>query len=106
MWDQLAQRISARKARAELAQLLNSVSYGGKRWILCRHGRPVAALVGLQDFQVLLAHDEPADSSPSPHEPRVEHISEPYSSDEVSRRAARERDRELHARFAKLPRLP
>lgn len=41
------------KARADLADLVNRVAYGGERIALTRHGRTVAAIVSAEDLQRL-----------------------------------------------------
>jgi prevent-host-death family protein len=46
------------KARADLADLVNRVAYGGERIALTRHGRTVAAIVSADDLQRL--EDGPA----------------------------------------------
>jgi prevent-host-death family protein len=40
-------------ARENFAELINQASYGGKRVILTRRGKPVAALISLHDLRVL-----------------------------------------------------
>lgn len=40
-------------ARENFAELINQASYGGRRVILTRRGKPVAALVSLHDLRVL-----------------------------------------------------
>lgn len=42
------------QARAQLAELVGRVSYGGERVVLTRHGRPAAALVPIADLDRLL----------------------------------------------------
>jgi prevent-host-death family protein len=41
------------KARADLADLVNRVVYGGERIVLTRHGRAVAAIVSADDLRRL-----------------------------------------------------
>lgn len=55
----MAREIPVTQARAELAELVNRVSYGGERLLLTRHGRPLAALVPASDLDVL----EPAETA-------------------------------------------
>jgi len=45
--------IPVTQARAELAELVNRVVYGGERVVLTRHGRPVAAIVSAADLHQL-----------------------------------------------------
>jgi prevent-host-death family protein len=40
-------------ARENFAELINQASYGGKRVILTRRGKPVAALISLHDLRTL-----------------------------------------------------
>jgi prevent-host-death family protein len=47
--------VSITEAKARLSQLVNRVAYGGERVVLESHGRPKAALVGLDDLQALEA---------------------------------------------------
>jgi len=42
--------VPATEARAQLADLINRVAYGGERIPLSRHGRVVAALVSADDL--------------------------------------------------------
>jgi prevent-host-death family protein len=49
----MAREIPVTQARAELAELVNRVGYGGERLVLTRHGRPLAALVPASDLDVL-----------------------------------------------------
>ncbi|HEY2795586.1 MAG TPA: type II toxin-antitoxin system Phd/YefM family antitoxin [Micromonosporaceae bacterium] len=49
----MAEEISVTEARAELAELVNRVSYGGSRVVLTRHGKPLAAIVSAADLELL-----------------------------------------------------
>jgi len=49
----MAREIPVTQARAELAELVNRVGYGGERLVLTRHGKPLAALVPASDLEVL-----------------------------------------------------
>jgi prevent-host-death family protein len=55
----MAREIPVTQARAELAELVNRVGYGGERVVLTRHGKPLAALVPASDLDIL----EPGDSA-------------------------------------------
>ena len=46
-------RISASKARSDLAEVLNRVAYKGERILLHRRGKNVAAVVPVEDFEML-----------------------------------------------------
>lgn len=41
------------QARAELAELVSRVGYTGERILLTRHGKPLAALVPVEDLEAL-----------------------------------------------------
>ncbi|MET7287319.1 type II toxin-antitoxin system Phd/YefM family antitoxin [Streptomyces sp. NPDC005573] len=56
----MAYEIPVTQARAELADLINRVVYGGERVVVTRHGRPLVALVSAADLERLDALDEPA----------------------------------------------
>ncbi|MBB4893378.1 prevent-host-death family protein [Streptomyces olivoverticillatus] len=56
--------IPVTQARAELADLINRVVYGGERVVVTRHGKPLVALVSAADLQRLeesAAGEEAAD---------------------------------------------
>jgi prevent-host-death family protein len=46
-------RISASKARSDLAEVLNRVAYKGDRVLLHRRGKNVAAVVSIEDYALL-----------------------------------------------------
>ncbi|MBI3271171.1 MAG: type II toxin-antitoxin system Phd/YefM family antitoxin [Planctomycetes bacterium] len=48
-------KMDATKARADFSDTLNRVAYGGKRILLLRRGRPVAAMVTPEDLERLEA---------------------------------------------------
>ncbi|AGS68117.1 type II toxin-antitoxin system Phd/YefM family antitoxin [Streptomyces collinus] len=56
----MAYEIPVTQARAELAELINRVVYGGERVVVTRHGKPLVALVSAADLERLDALDEPA----------------------------------------------
>ncbi|HWC91177.1 MAG TPA: type II toxin-antitoxin system Phd/YefM family antitoxin [Pirellulales bacterium] len=45
--------ISVVNVRSNLADILNRAAYGGERVILERRGKPVAALVSIEDLELL-----------------------------------------------------
>lgn len=53
----MAHEIPVTQARAELADLINRVVYGGERVVVTRHGRPLVALVSAADLARLEAAD-------------------------------------------------
>ncbi|MFF2848093.1 type II toxin-antitoxin system Phd/YefM family antitoxin [Streptomyces sp. NPDC058001] len=57
----MAYEIPVTQARAELADLINRVVYGGERVVVTRHGKPLVALVSAADLERLEESEEPAD---------------------------------------------
>ncbi|MDN3259241.1 type II toxin-antitoxin system Phd/YefM family antitoxin [Streptomyces sp. CSDS2] len=57
----MAYEIPVTQARAELADLINRVVYGGERVVVSRHGKPLVALVSAADLERLDALDEPGE---------------------------------------------
>ena len=57
----MAYEIPVTQARAELADLINRVVYGGERVVVTRHGKPLVALVSASDLERLEKLGEPAD---------------------------------------------
>lgn len=49
----MAYEIPVTQARAELAELINRVVYGGERVVVTRHGKPLVALVSAEDLERL-----------------------------------------------------
>ncbi|MET7385836.1 type II toxin-antitoxin system Phd/YefM family antitoxin [Streptomyces sp. NPDC005529] len=49
----MAYEIPVTRARAELAELINRVVYGGERVVVTRHGKPLVALVSAADLERL-----------------------------------------------------
>ena len=54
-------KLQANEARANFADTLNRVAYGGERIVIHRRGREVAALISLEDFALLEALEERLD---------------------------------------------
>ena len=46
-------RLPASEAREKLAHILNEVAYGHERVVLERHGKPVAVVVSVEDWETL-----------------------------------------------------
>ncbi|MCZ4125242.1 type II toxin-antitoxin system Phd/YefM family antitoxin [Streptomyces sp. H39-S7] len=65
----MAHEVPVTQARAELAELINRVVYGGEQVVLTRHGKPLVALVSAADLQRLrdldAATEEPVISTVS-----------------------------------------
>jgi prevent-host-death family protein len=57
----MAYEIPVTQARAELADLINRVVYGGERVVVTRHGKPLVALVSAADLEQLEALQDPAE---------------------------------------------
>ncbi len=55
--------LSIAEARNGLADALNRVSYGGERVLLARRGKPVAALISMDDMALLSRIENAADVS-------------------------------------------
>ncbi|MFI2373879.1 type II toxin-antitoxin system Phd/YefM family antitoxin [Streptomyces sp. NPDC018964] len=49
----MAYEIPVTRARAELADLINRVVYGGEHVVVTRHGKPLVALVSADDLRRL-----------------------------------------------------
>jgi prevent-host-death family protein len=62
----MAHEVPVTQARAEFADLVNRVVYGGERIVVTRHGRAIVALVPAADLERLEQLDQP-----SPPEPDV-----------------------------------
>ncbi|MGW1819769.1 type II toxin-antitoxin system Phd/YefM family antitoxin [Streptomyces sp. NPDC002125] len=54
----MAYEIPVTQARAELAELINRVVYGGERVVVTRHGKPLVALVSAADLQRLESEEQ------------------------------------------------
>ncbi|MEU0030094.1 type II toxin-antitoxin system Phd/YefM family antitoxin [Streptomyces sp. NPDC006335] len=57
----MAYEIPVTQARAELADLINRVVYGGERVVVTRHGKPLVALVSAADLERLEESSEPVE---------------------------------------------
>jgi|SRR5437879_1037814 prevent-host-death family protein len=53
MMGSMAYEVPVTQARAELAELINRVVYGGERVVVTRHGKPLVALVSAADLERL-----------------------------------------------------
>ncbi|GGL87476.1 antitoxin [Streptomyces fumigatiscleroticus] len=68
----MAYEIPVTQARAELADLINRVVYGGERVVVTRHGKPLVALVSAADLERL---EEVAQAAQSADEQVVSSVS-------------------------------
>lgn len=55
--------VSTTDVRTNLANLINRACYGHERIRIGRHGRPVAALIGADDLELLEALEEARDAA-------------------------------------------
>ena len=53
--------VSVREARKQIADLLNRAAYGVERFVVERHGKPIAAIVCVEDLEFLEAADRASD---------------------------------------------
>lgn len=49
----MTEKIRVTEAKAQLSALMARVGYGGERFVIERRGRPLAALVGVEDLERL-----------------------------------------------------
>jgi len=47
--------ISAADARDKLSQVINEVAYGGQQYTVQRHGKPLAVLISVPNYQTLIS---------------------------------------------------
>ena len=50
--------VGVHEIRSNLAELINRVAYGGERVVLQRRSKPVAAVVSMEDLELLTAMEE------------------------------------------------
>ena len=60
-----ARTVSAADAKAHLSELVSKVQHGGERYVINRRGKPVAALVSLNDLDRIVSEAAPSLPSPS-----------------------------------------
>ncbi|MCO5993391.1 type II toxin-antitoxin system Phd/YefM family antitoxin [Actinoallomurus rhizosphaericola] len=73
----MTREVPVTQARADLAELVNRVGYTGERVLLTRHGKPLAALVPVEDLEALERRPAeigftlslPAEAEPEPEQP-------------------------------------
>jgi prevent-host-death family protein len=73
----MAEEIPVTQARADFAELVNRVSYGGERIVMTRHGKPLAAIVPPADLERLeqLDHDTEESTGTVVRMPHTQHVS-------------------------------
>jgi prevent-host-death family protein len=57
----MSRKITTSTARTEFADILNRAAYAGERVILHRHKKPVAAVVPIEDLEILERIEDRAD---------------------------------------------
>lgn len=60
----MTKKIKVTEAKAHLSSLMARVGYGGERFVIERRGRPLAALVGVEDLERLEKERDAATSRP------------------------------------------
>jgi len=55
--------VSATEARAKFQEIINRVEYGKERLLIERHGKPVVAVIGLDDLKRLETLEDAIDSA-------------------------------------------
>ncbi|MBA4116282.1 MAG: type II toxin-antitoxin system Phd/YefM family antitoxin [Rubrobacter sp.] len=60
----MAEKVRVTEAKAQLSALMARVGYGGERFVIERRGRPLAALVGVEDLARLEGEEGDAPSRP------------------------------------------
>ncbi|GAP48353.1 type II toxin-antitoxin system Phd/YefM family antitoxin [Streptomyces azureus] len=85
----MAYEIPVTQARAELADLINRVVYGGERVVVTRHGKPLVALVSADDLRRIEEAAELAELA----EPAEEQVISAVSTVREVASAPRERQR-------------
>ncbi|MEU9100538.1 type II toxin-antitoxin system Phd/YefM family antitoxin [Streptomyces sp. NPDC048361] len=70
----MAYEIPVTQARAELAELINRVVYGGERVVVTRHGKPLVALVSAADLEKLEADRQQAEEQVASSLSSVHHM--------------------------------
>jgi prevent-host-death family protein len=67
--------IPVTQARAELADLINRVVYGGERVVVTRHGKPLVALVSAADLERLEQEAEAPEAAEAAEEQIISSVS-------------------------------
>jgi prevent-host-death family protein len=57
----MSRKLTTSTARTEFADILNRAAYAGERVILHRHKKPVAAVVPIEDLEILEQIEDRAD---------------------------------------------
>jgi prevent-host-death family protein len=62
----MATTVTAMEVRNRLGDLLSRASYAGEQFIIERRGKPVAVLMGMEEYQRYLALKKEAESATAP----------------------------------------
>lgn len=62
MPDRFDNPISTAKARDHFSELINRAAFGGERIVLTRRGKPLAAIVPVEDLQLMDEFETPEDT--------------------------------------------
>ncbi|WP_030418602.1 type II toxin-antitoxin system Phd/YefM family antitoxin [Streptomyces sp. SCSIO 75703] len=89
----MAYEIPVTRARAELADLINRVVYGGERVVVTRHGKPLVALVSAADLERLEERQAQARETPREEGEAPEIVSSVSTVRDLPASAPRERQR-------------
>ncbi len=60
----MAEKVRVTEAKAHLSALMARAGYGGERFLIERRGKPLAALVGVEDLERLEGERKDASSRP------------------------------------------
>ena len=71
--------MSAAKVRERFGETLSRVGFGGSRVVIHKHGKPIAALVSLEDLRVLQALDDRIDLGAARESMAEEGASRPWT---------------------------
>ena len=88
------ERVGTQEAKTHLSEYINRVRYGGERVVIERHGKPVAALVGVDDLARLEKEEsDPRKSAEERYREALEEAGIRVSYPDPSKRRSRKRRR-------------
>lgn len=53
MFDKNLEKVRTIDARSNIAEMVNFVAFGGRKFILTRRGKPMAAIVSISDLRLI-----------------------------------------------------
>jgi len=77
--DHKAGHVSVSEARETFAELVNRAAYGHERVLVARRGRPVAAIVPIEDVEFIERIEDELDLRPG-------HLADPFGQDRTVER--------------------